>query len=149
MRAVKRINPIWLLIALNIVLFVFRDLLLPDAARAAIAETVETTVLSLGVFGYAGIVLMYVLCGFFFVPLLIPLNILGGALYGAWAGTAVALAGITATLLHYLKDEAEREIPIWQMIAMTREQVKARHVGAGARGRHELPVVALRGLVEL
>ena len=38
----------------------------------------------------------------------------------------VALAGITATLLHYLKDEAEREIPIWQMISMTRKQVKAR-----------------------
>lgn len=38
----------------------------------------------------------------------------------------VALAGITATLLHYLKDEAEREIPIWQMISMEREQVRAR-----------------------
>ncbi len=38
----------------------------------------------------------------------------------------VALAGITATLLHYLKDEAEREIPVWQMISMEREQVKAR-----------------------
>jgi L-seryl-tRNA(Ser) seleniumtransferase len=38
----------------------------------------------------------------------------------------IALAGITATLLHYLKDEAEREIPIWQMISMEREQVKAR-----------------------
>jgi len=38
----------------------------------------------------------------------------------------VALAGITATLLHYLKDEAEREIPIWRMISMERKQVKAR-----------------------
>jgi len=38
----------------------------------------------------------------------------------------VALAGVTATLLHYLKDEAEREIPIWQMISMEREQVRAR-----------------------
>ena len=38
----------------------------------------------------------------------------------------VALAGITATLLHYLKDEAEREIPIWRMISMERERVKAR-----------------------
>jgi L-seryl-tRNA(Ser) seleniumtransferase len=36
------------------------------------------------------------------------------------------LAGITATLLHYLKDEAEREIPIWRMISMEREQVRAR-----------------------
>jgi L-seryl-tRNA(Ser) seleniumtransferase len=38
----------------------------------------------------------------------------------------VSLAGITATLLHYLKDEAEREIPIWQMISMEREQARAR-----------------------
>jgi L-seryl-tRNA(Ser) seleniumtransferase len=38
----------------------------------------------------------------------------------------VALAGITATLLHYLKDEAVREIPIWRMISMTPEEVKVR-----------------------
>jgi L-seryl-tRNA(Ser) seleniumtransferase len=36
------------------------------------------------------------------------------------------LAGITATLLHYLKHEAEREIPIWRMISLTLEQIKAR-----------------------
>ncbi len=36
------------------------------------------------------------------------------------------LAGITATLLHYLKDEAEREIPIWKMISMPLDEVKAR-----------------------
>jgi L-seryl-tRNA(Ser) seleniumtransferase len=36
------------------------------------------------------------------------------------------LAGVTATLLHYLKDEAEREIPIWKMISLTPKQVKGR-----------------------
>ena len=36
------------------------------------------------------------------------------------------LAGITATLLHYLKEEAEREIPIWRMMSLTAEQVKVR-----------------------
>jgi len=36
------------------------------------------------------------------------------------------LAGLTATLLHYLKDEAEREIPIWSMMSVTPEQVKVR-----------------------
>ncbi len=36
------------------------------------------------------------------------------------------LAGITATLLHYLKDEAEQEIPIWRMIAQDAAQIKAR-----------------------
>jgi L-seryl-tRNA(Ser) seleniumtransferase len=36
------------------------------------------------------------------------------------------LAGITATLLHYLKDEAEREIPIWKMMSLTPGQVRVR-----------------------
>jgi L-seryl-tRNA(Ser) seleniumtransferase len=36
------------------------------------------------------------------------------------------LAGLTATLLHYLKDEAEREIPVWRMISQTPEALKAR-----------------------
>ena len=38
----------------------------------------------------------------------------------------VSLAGLTATLLHYLRDEAEREIPIWRMMALTPEQVRDR-----------------------
>ena len=36
------------------------------------------------------------------------------------------LAGITATLLHYLKDEAEQEIPIWRMISLTLESLRLR-----------------------
>ncbi|MBM3124997.1 MAG: L-seryl-tRNA(Sec) selenium transferase [Chloroflexi bacterium] len=36
------------------------------------------------------------------------------------------LAGLITTLLHYLKDEAEREIPILKMISMRPEQVKGR-----------------------
>lgn len=36
------------------------------------------------------------------------------------------LAGLSATLMHYLKDEAEREIPIWRMVSLTRKQVKGR-----------------------
>jgi L-seryl-tRNA(Ser) seleniumtransferase len=36
------------------------------------------------------------------------------------------LAGITATLLHYLKDEAEMEIPIWRMMSLSPEQIKVR-----------------------
>lgn len=38
----------------------------------------------------------------------------------------ICLAGITATLLHYLKDEAEREIPIWKMISLPLDQLKVR-----------------------
>ena len=36
------------------------------------------------------------------------------------------LAGVTATLLHYLKDEAEREIPILKMMSLTPKQIYGR-----------------------
>jgi L-seryl-tRNA(Ser) seleniumtransferase len=38
----------------------------------------------------------------------------------------VTLAGLQATLLHYLKDEATKEIPIWRMIAAKKEQLRQR-----------------------
>jgi L-seryl-tRNA(Ser) seleniumtransferase len=36
------------------------------------------------------------------------------------------LAGTTATLLHYLKDEAEREIPVVRMMSLAVDQVRVR-----------------------
>jgi L-seryl-tRNA(Ser) seleniumtransferase len=36
------------------------------------------------------------------------------------------IAGLQATLLHYLKDEATNQIPIWQMIAMEVSQIESR-----------------------
>ncbi len=36
----------------------------------------------------------------------------------------LCLSGLSATLLHYLKDEAPRQIPIWQMIAARPEALK-------------------------
>lgn len=36
------------------------------------------------------------------------------------------LAGLSATLLHYLKDEAKREVPILKMMSLTLEQVRGR-----------------------
>ncbi len=41
----------------------------------------------------------------------------------------LALSALSATLLHYLKDEAEREIPIWRMIAASSEELQARAQG--------------------
>ncbi len=38
----------------------------------------------------------------------------------------VTLAGLQATLLHYLKNEATKKIPIWLMITTTRETLDAR-----------------------
>ncbi len=36
------------------------------------------------------------------------------------------LAGLSATLLHYLKDEAELEIPVWKMISEPLEKIRLR-----------------------
>jgi L-seryl-tRNA(Ser) seleniumtransferase len=41
----------------------------------------------------------------------------------------LALSALSATLLHYLKDEAEREIPIWRMIAASSEELQERAHG--------------------
>ncbi|MER3513878.1 MAG: L-seryl-tRNA(Sec) selenium transferase, partial [Chloroflexota bacterium] len=38
----------------------------------------------------------------------------------------LCLAALQATLLHYLRDEAVREIPVWQMIAMPLDKIEAR-----------------------
>lgn len=38
----------------------------------------------------------------------------------------LCLAGLSATLLHYLKDEAAQEVPVWRMIAMPTEQIRER-----------------------
>ncbi len=38
----------------------------------------------------------------------------------------VTLAGIQATLLHYLKDEAIKKIPVWTMIAASRDDLDRR-----------------------
>ena len=38
----------------------------------------------------------------------------------------MALAGLSATLLHYLKGEAEKKIPIWQMISMDIKKIESR-----------------------
>lgn len=38
----------------------------------------------------------------------------------------LCLAALNATLLHYLRDEATREIPVWRMISMTARTAKVR-----------------------
>jgi L-seryl-tRNA(Ser) seleniumtransferase len=43
------------------------------------------------------------------------------------------LAGLAATLLHYLREEAEDEIPVWRMIARSPEQLRLAAEGWAAR----------------
>ncbi|MCP4286237.1 MAG: L-seryl-tRNA(Sec) selenium transferase, partial [Gammaproteobacteria bacterium] len=47
----------------------------------------------------------------------------------------LCLAALNATLLHYVKDEAEQQIPIWRMISAAPEELRARaEAWAGAVG---------------
>ena len=41
----------------------------------------------------------------------------------------LSLAALSATLLHYLKDEALEKVPIWRMISIPTEELKARAAG--------------------
>lgn len=38
----------------------------------------------------------------------------------------LCLAALSTTLLHYLKDEAERDVPIWRMISTSLEEIRTR-----------------------
>jgi L-seryl-tRNA(Ser) seleniumtransferase len=51
----------------------------------------------------------------------------------------LGLAALRATLIHYLKDEAVREVPVWRMISMTQDAVRARaHSWRNALGAGEV-----------
>ena len=45
----------------------------------------------------------------------------------------VSLAGLTATLDHYLRDEAQREIPVWKMISIPPAELRRRAESWAAR----------------
>jgi L-seryl-tRNA(Ser) seleniumtransferase len=53
----------------------------------------------------------------------------------------LCLAALSATLTHYLKDEAVDEVPIWRMIASRPEQIKA-------RAQHLMEVIGQGEIVE-
>ena len=59
----------------------------------------------------------------------------------------VSLAGLTATLLHYLRQEAESEVPIWRMIGSSEETVKERALRWKASLEGDAEVVAGRSAV--
>ena len=59
----------------------------------------------------------------------------------------VNLAGLTATLLHYLRQEAESEIPIWRMIGSSEETVKERALQWKASLEGDAQVAARRSAV--
>jgi L-seryl-tRNA(Ser) seleniumtransferase len=52
----------------------------------------------------------------------------GHPLARALRADKICLAGLAATLSHYLRDEADRDIPVWKMISMASEDIRMRAV---------------------
>jgi len=90
----KKINPIYLFIAFNILVFLVRDYIVSEEVMASFNADFQTRLASLGATGYLGVVAIYALCSFLFIPLLIPLNIACGALYGPYLGAGISIVGI-------------------------------------------------------
>jgi len=126
---VKKINPIFLFIGFNLLIFLLRDYILPDYSSEQLTADLERFVSSLGVFSYIGVIGIYVFCSFFFIPLLIPLNIASGALYGAYIGTLISIVGV-----------------ILGCVAST---ISVRHVFKGMRGMVEKRPTAQKALQQI
>lgn len=91
----RRINPLYIFIVLNIVIFLFGDWIVGEDSARELAARVDGFVDRLGWIGYVGVVMTFGVCAFFFVPVLIALNVISGALFGPVTGTIVSIAGIT------------------------------------------------------
>lgn len=91
---IKKINPVLLLVVLSVLVFLIRKFLFPDYSDAALISHFERLLSILGVLSIVYLLLLYFICSFFFIPILIPLNIVCGALFGPFLGSVVSLAGI-------------------------------------------------------
>lgn len=91
----RRVNPLYIFIGLNILIFLFGDWIVGEESARELAGRIDGFVGRLGWIGYVGIVVVYAVSAFFFVPILIALNVVSGALFGPIIGTGVSLVGIT------------------------------------------------------
>jgi len=90
----KRFNPIVLLILFSILIFVLRKFYFTEYSDEAVVGTIEKLMSRFGLMSVVYLLGIYVLCSFFFIPVLIPLNIVCGALYGATLGSVISMMGI-------------------------------------------------------
>ena len=59
----------------------------------------------------------------------------------------LSLASLNATLVHYLRGEAEREVPVWRMISATPDSLRERACGWQAQLRDGCSVVETRSAI--
>ena len=95
----KKFNPILLLVFFTILVFILRKLFFPEFSDEALVTSLESFLGPIGIASIAILLGIYFVCSFFFIPVLIPLNIACGALYGPLTGSIVALSGILVSCL--------------------------------------------------
>lgn len=99
LHSLKRINPVFLLVFFSILIFVLRKVLFPEYSDDALVGYIEAFLARFGNFSILILMGVYFLCSFFFIPILIPLNIACGAIFGPMLGSVVGLAGILVSCL--------------------------------------------------
>lgn len=83
-----------LFIVISILVFVLRKFLFPEYSDFALVENMQELLSAIGMMSIVYLLVLYFLCSFFYIPILIPLNIACGALYGPVLGSLVALSGV-------------------------------------------------------
>ena len=95
----KKINPVILLIVVSILLFILRKFLFPEYSDLALISIMEELLTTFGMMSIVYLLVIYFFCSFFYIPILIPLNIVCGALYGPVLGSFVSLAGVLVSCI--------------------------------------------------
>jgi uncharacterized membrane protein YdjX (TVP38/TMEM64 family) len=95
----NKINPVILLITVSILVFILRKVLFPEYSDIALISIMEELLSTFGMMSIVYLLTLYFFCSFFYIPILIPLNIACGALYGPVLGSFVGLAGIMVSCI--------------------------------------------------
>jgi uncharacterized membrane protein YdjX (TVP38/TMEM64 family) len=96
---VKKVNPVLLLIIFSILVFLVRKFFFPDYSDAMVVSALERFLVTLGPYSYLYMLATFVVCAFFFIPILMPMCLLCGAFYGPLTGAIIALVGITLSCI--------------------------------------------------
>lgn len=91
----RKVNPVLLLIIFSILIFLVRKYFFPDYSDAMVVSTLEGFLATIGPYSYLYMLTAFIVCGFFFIPILMPMCLLCGAFYGPLTGAIIALVGIT------------------------------------------------------
>ena len=88
-----------LLIVISILVFVLHKFLFPQYTDIALNEFMQELLLAIGLMSIVYLLILYFLSSFFYIPILIPLNIACGALYGPVLGSLVGLSGVLVSCI--------------------------------------------------